>query len=82
MCLAVPGKIVAIYESGGLKMGKMDFDGITLEACLEYVPEAEVGQYAIIHAGFALSILNEEEAQSTFDLFKEIAKTNEQAEQG
>jgi len=72
MCLAVPGKIIEIYEKDMLKMGKMDFGGVVREACLEYVPEAQVGQYAIMHAGFALNLLNEEEALKTLSLFEEI----------
>jgi hydrogenase expression/formation protein HypC len=78
MCLGVPGKIVEIYEAGGLKMGKVDFGGALREACLEYVPEAEVGQYAVIHVGFAISLLDEEEAQETLQLLREIAEAGEE----
>ena len=77
MCLAVPGKIVEIYDSGGLKMGRMDFGGVTREACLEYVPEAQVGQYAIMHAGFALNLLDEEDAQKTLSLLQEMGELAE-----
>jgi hydrogenase expression/formation protein HypC len=56
MCLAIPGKIVDIYENSGLRMGKIDFGGVTREACLAYVPEAKVGDYTVIHVGFALTI--------------------------
>ena len=77
MCLGVPGKIVEIYEADGLKMGKVDFGGALREACLEYVPEAEVGQYAVIHVGFAISLLDEEEAQETLKLLREIAEAGE-----
>jgi hydrogenase expression/formation protein HypC len=80
MCLAVPGKIVEKYEKGGLKMAKVDFGGIMREACLDYVPEAEVGQYCIIHVGFALSLLNEEEAMATLDLLKELGSFEEEFE--
>ncbi len=62
MCLGVPGKITEIYTAGGLRMGKVDFGGVVREACLEYVPEAEVGNYTVIHVGFAISLLSEEEA--------------------
>ncbi|MFZ5820229.1 MAG: HypC/HybG/HupF family hydrogenase formation chaperone, partial [Chloroflexota bacterium] len=55
MCLGVPGKIVEIDNSGALKMAKVDFGGIFREACLEYVPEAKVGDYCVIHVGFAIS---------------------------
>ncbi len=78
MCLGVPARIVEIYEAGGLKMGKVDFGGALREACLEYVPEAEVGQYAIIHVGFAISLLDEEEAQETLDLLREFAEAGQE----
>ena len=51
MCLGVPGKVVEIYETDGIRMGKVDFGGITKEACLAYVPEVELGDYTIIHVG-------------------------------
>ena len=72
MCLGVPGKITEIYDQGGLKMARVDFGGVVREACLEYVPEAKVGDYCIIHVGFALNLLSEEEAQDTLALLKEI----------
>lgn len=72
MCLGVPGEIVEIYEAGGLKMGKVDFGGVLREACLEYVPEAQVGQYVVIHVGFAISLLSEEEAKATLELLREV----------
>ncbi len=55
MCLGVPGKVIEIYGITGMRMGKVDFGGIVKEACLEYVPEIEVGDYTIIHVGFAIS---------------------------
>ncbi len=72
MCLGIPGKIVEIYEQEGLKMGKIDFGGVVRETCLAYVPEIEVGQYAIVHVGFALNIIDEAEAQETLALLDEI----------
>jgi hydrogenase expression/formation protein HypC len=80
MCLGVPARIVEIYESGGLKMGKVDFGGALREACLEYVPEAEVGQYAVIHVGFAISLLDEREAQETLELLRELAEAGEEVD--
>ncbi len=71
MCLGVPGKIVSTYEQAGLRMGKIDFGGVLREACLAYVPEAQVGQYAIVHVGFALSVLDEAEALETLSLLRE-----------
>ncbi len=73
MCLGVPGKIVETYEAGGLRMGKIDFGGVTREACLAYVPDAQVGDYTVIHVGFAISRLSEEEAQATLEMLREIA---------
>lgn len=78
MCLGVPGKIVEIYEANGLKMGKIDFGGVMREACLEYVPDAQIGEYTVIHVGFAISQLSEEEAQETLALLREIANVEEE----
>ena len=77
MCLGVPGKIIEIYEKEGLRMAKVDFSGVTREACIEHVPEAEIGNYAIIHVGFAISLLSEEEAQESIDLLREILEAGE-----
>jgi hydrogenase expression/formation protein HypC len=74
MCLGIPGKIVEIYEANGLTMGKIDFDGVTREACLAYVPEARVGDYTLIHVGFALNVISEQEAQETLELLRQIAE--------
>jgi len=72
MCLAVPGKILEIYSKGNLRMGKLDFGGVQREVCLEYVPEAEAGQYANVHVGFAINVISEEEAAETIALLREI----------
>ena len=74
MCLAVPGKITDIYVSNGLLMGKIDFGGVVREACLTYVPEAKIGDYTIIHVGFALNLIDEKEALETLALLDEISK--------
>jgi hydrogenase expression/formation protein HypC len=78
MCLGVPGKIVETYQAEGLKMGKVDFGGVVRETCLEYVPQAEVGDYAIIHVGFAISLVSEEEAQATLETLREIIRLEEE----
>ena len=78
MCLGVPGKIVDIYEKGGLKMARVDFGGIFREACLDYVPEATVGEYCVIHVGFAISLLSESEALETLDLLRQISNIEEE----
>jgi hydrogenase expression/formation protein HypC len=72
MCLGVPGKILEIYEVESLKMGKVDFSGVVREVCLEYVPEAEIGDYVVVHVGFAISLVSEEEAQATIEMLREI----------
>jgi hydrogenase expression/formation protein HypC len=77
MCLAVPGKIIEIYEKQELKMAKVDFSGVTREACIEHVPEAKIGDYAIIHVGFAISLLSEEEALDSINLIREIIEFGE-----
>lgn len=78
MCLGVPGKITSVYEANGLRMGKVDFGGVLREACLAYVPEAQVGQYVVVHVGFAISLLSEQEAQKTLALLREISDLDEE----
>jgi hydrogenase expression/formation protein HypC len=73
MCLGIPGKIVDIWgEDELLRAGKVDFGGIVRQVSLAYVPEARIGDYVIVHVGFALNILDEDEAQETWRLLKEI----------
>jgi hydrogenase expression/formation protein HypC len=72
MCLAIPGKLIDIYEKDSLRMAKIDFGGISKEICLEYTPEAEVGDYALVHVGFAIGLMDEDEAQETLKLLKEV----------
>ncbi len=71
MCLGVPGKIVEIYDVEGLKMGKVDFGGLVKEACLEYIPDARVGEYTVIHVGFAIGRLDEAEAMRSLRFLEE-----------
>lgn len=77
MCLGIPGKIIEIYTQNDLLMGKVDFGGVVREACLSYVPEAQVGNYAVIHVGFALNLLDEKEAQETLQAFDQVDLLNE-----
>ncbi len=72
MCLGIPGKIISMYEDHGTKMAKVDFGGVTREVCIEVIPEAKLGDWTIIHAGFALNLLSEEEAQETLDILREM----------
>ena len=78
MCLAVPGKLTDIYEKDSLRMAKIDFGGISKEICLEYTPEAKVGDYALIHVGFAISLMDEDEAQETLSLLREISELEDE----
>jgi hydrogenase expression/formation protein HypC len=78
MCLGVPAKIIEIYTQNSLLMGKVDFGGVLREACLAYVPEAKVGDYAVIHVGFALNLLDEDEAQETLDTLRSIMELGDE----
>lgn len=77
MCLAIPGKILEFHESGGLRMSKVDFGGVTREACLEYLPEAQPGDYVLVHAGFAISKVDAEEAARTLAAIEELGRCDE-----
>lgn len=72
MCLGVPGKIIEIYADRGLRMCKIDFGGVVREVCIETLPEAQPGDYTIVHAGFALNLLSEEDALETLELLRQI----------
>ena len=73
MCLGVPGKILEIEVNAlGMEMGKVSFGGIAKEVCLAYVPEAQVGEYVIVHAGFPISRLDEAEAMEVFELLNQM----------
>ena len=78
MCLGVPGKIVEAYEVDGLQMGRVDFGGVLREVCLACVPEAALGEYVIVHVGFAISRLSEQEAQETLATLREIIDLDEE----
>jgi hydrogenase expression/formation protein HypC len=78
MCLGIPAKVIELYETNGLKMAKVDFGGVIKEACMEYLPEVKIGDYTIIHVGFGLSILDEQEALETMDLLKQIEAMGEE----
>ncbi|MBZ0275664.1 MAG: HypC/HybG/HupF family hydrogenase formation chaperone [Anaerolineae bacterium] len=78
MCLGIPGKVLEIYEEHNTLMGKVDFSGIVKQVCLAYVPEIQVGEYTIVHVGFAITRLDEESAQETLKLFNEIGLLEEE----
>jgi hydrogenase expression/formation protein HypC len=77
MCLAIPGKVMEEFESSGMRMAKVRFGGITREASLDYVPEVKVGDYVLVHVGFAISIVNEEEAARTYKTLQELDQLTE-----
>jgi hydrogenase expression/formation protein HypC len=72
MCLAVPGKLTELYEAGGIAMARVDFGGVTREACLAYLPEAAVGDYVLVHAGFAITMVDEAEARQTLEDLRQL----------
>jgi hydrogenase expression/formation protein HypC len=79
MCLGIPGKIISIQDNPlGISMGKVSFGGIIKEVCLAYTPEAQVGDYVVVHVGFAISRLDEEEAQQTLELLAELEQIAEE----
>ncbi len=77
MCLAVPGKIVSIHGEDLVRQAKVDFGGVLKEVNLAYVPEAKVGEYVLVHVGFAISIVDEEEAAKVFGYLKEMDELGE-----
>ncbi len=78
MCLGIPGRIVKVNKGGLMRMGKVDFGGVAREACLAYVPEAQVGDYVIVHVGFAISQIDKAEALETLELLVEIGILEEE----
>lgn len=78
MCLAIPGKLIEISENAeGVRMGKANFGGIVKQVCLEYTPEVNPGDYVLVHVGFALSKVDEEEAARTYQLLEEMGQLAE-----
>lgn len=78
MCLGVPGQVVSIVENPlGMTMGKVSFGGITKEVCMVYVPEVEVGDYVVVHVGFAISIVDEAEARRTLEYLRDMGDLDE-----
>jgi len=79
VCLGIPGKILESFETRGLRMAKVQFGGIVRETCLALVPEAQTGDYVVVHVGFAISKVNEEEAARTYRLLEEMGQLTELA---
>jgi hydrogenase expression/formation protein HypC len=74
MCLAVPGKVLEITERDGTRIALVDFGGVSKEVCLEYVPDLQVGEYTIVHVGFALQRLDEQSALETLEIFRQMGE--------
>ena len=77
MCLAIPGKVLQEFEARGLRMAKVQFGGIVRAAALDYVPEAKVGDYVLVHVGFAISKVDAAEAERTYRLLEEMDQLSE-----
>jgi len=81
MCLAVPGEVKSIYDSNGIRMGRVNFGGVEKEVCLVYLPDIQIGDYTIVHVGFAISQIDEVSAQKTLQTFAELGLLDEQLEE-
>jgi len=77
MCLGIPGKVLEIREQDSLPMGRVEFGGIVKEVCLAYVPETQVGDYVLVHVGFAISKIDEAEAREIFSYIEQIEQLGE-----
>ena len=78
MCLAIPGKVTQIDEREGMRTGRIQFGGITRQACLDFVPEAQEGDYVMVHVGFAISVVDQEEAERTYALLESMGMLAEE----
>ena len=78
MCLAIPGKVEEIATEGGLRMGRVNFGGVVKRVCMDYVPEVEVGDYTLVHVGFAISKIDQQTAEETLDAFRQMGVLDEE----
>jgi hydrogenase expression/formation protein HypC len=78
MCLAIPGKIVSSEEENGVRVGRVEFGGISRATCLDLVPEALVGDYVLVHVGFAMSVVDREEAERTYKVLEAMGVLHEE----
>jgi hydrogenase expression/formation protein HypC len=78
MCLAVPGRVDSLYNGDGVLMGKVNFGGVVKDVCLAYLPDIKVGEYTIVHVGFGISKVDEEAAQSTLKLLRDLGSLDEE----
>lgn len=77
MCLAIPGKVIETFEFDGMKMARVSFGGMVKQVCLQYTPDAVLGDYVLVHVGFALSRVNQEEAERTYRTLEELGQLDE-----
>jgi hydrogenase expression/formation protein HypC len=77
MCLGIPGKVVETYHEHDVLMGKVDFGGVFKRVCLEHVPKVTIGQYVVVHVGFALNVIDEVEARRVFEFLDEMKQLDE-----
>lgn len=82
MCLSVPGKVLEITEVDGFIMGQVDFSGVNKRICLQYVPDTQLGDYVLVHVGFAIAKLDEKEAAKTLKLLAELGQMQNESEKG
>jgi hydrogenase expression/formation protein HypC len=80
MCLAIPGKIVSCEEQNGIRIGRVEFGGVIRETCLDFVPEASVGDYVLVHVGFAISRVDREEAERTYQVLESLGLLKDELE--
>ena len=78
MCLAIPGKLLTKTNIGGVEVGQVQFGGIKREICLQFVPEADLGDYVLVHVGYAISRLDEAEARRTYELLEQMGVLEEE----
>jgi len=77
MCLGIPGKVIEIHREHEIRMGKVDFGGVFKSVCLEHVEDAQIGDYVLVHVGFALAKIDEEEAKRVFEVLEEMGELGE-----
>ena len=77
MCLGIPGKVVETYREHDVLMGKVDFGGVCKRVCLEHVPSVGIGAYVLVHVGFALSVLDEDEAHRVFEFLEQMQQLDD-----
>ena len=81
MCLAVPGKVLSIDVTQPLKMARVDFGGVVTDICMEFLPEAQEGDYILAHVGTALTLLSEQDAQETLEALRQLGEINQAEEE-